>query len=143
MIRRCSILRQKSQNFARNFTTGTRVLSERHEVWRDADGLQQNDNEPKVLTREGEYKNVEKLRGEGGGRYFPCAHSIFFVRPTIVSHSIIFFCVGFINYTRNAEPYRSPPSRLSDWNELNPTVADLEKHTRTEQKVQRWGKKSL
>ena len=43
---------------------------------------------------------------------------------------------GFLNYERNPEPYRKPLERLMDWEELNPTEADEEKHSEIERKVQ-------
>ena len=44
---------------------------------------------------------------------------------------------GFINYSRNKEPYRDPAKRVLDWEELNPVEGrDEEKHTSIERKVQ-------
>lgn len=43
---------------------------------------------------------------------------------------------GFLNYERNAEPYRKPTERVMDWGELNPTSEDVLHHTETERKVQ-------
>ena len=44
---------------------------------------------------------------------------------------------GFINYSRNKEPYRDPSKRVLDWEELNPVEGrDEEKHTEIERKVQ-------
>jgi glutamate synthase (NADPH/NADH) small chain len=43
---------------------------------------------------------------------------------------------GFINYERNAEPYRKPLDRIMDWGELNPEEGDELHHTDTERKVQ-------
>ncbi|KAI2508861.1 Dihydroprymidine dehydrogenase domain II [Fragilaria crotonensis] len=43
---------------------------------------------------------------------------------------------GFVNYQRNAEPYRDPLERVMDWGELNPPEGHEKEHTAVERKVQ-------